>query len=67
MTFVLVAFALLAITGVLMHRCISRLAEATELIDGLSAQNWLDTSGRLTATAAEVDEQISDSRASWAK
>ncbi|MGB6058307.1 MAG: hypothetical protein WBF71_08565 [Microthrixaceae bacterium] len=67
MTFVLVAFALLAITGVLMRRCVSQMAEATELINGLSAQNWLETSGHLTAAAVGVNEQISDSRASWAK
>lgn len=67
MTFVLVTFAFLATTGLLMRLCISHLTEATTILDGLSAQNWLETSQQLNSAVVDLDQQISRNKSAWAK
>lgn len=50
-----------------MRLCISHLTEATTILDGLSAQNWLETSQQLNSAVADLDQQISRNKSAWAK
>ncbi len=50
-----------------MQFCLRLLSEAALVLNGLSAQNWLDTTQQLAAAATELDDRIASSRTSWAE